>query len=82
MKRETALGILSLMLINGTSEEIPVMVDNASGRWNVRSLFLSQPGAEKVTNVSDAPKKAFVPDTIKVVLIYAKNAIQKRKLGS
>ena len=48
------------------------MVDNASGRWNVRSLFLPQPGAEKVTNVSDAPKKAYEPDTIKVVLIYAK----------
>ena len=60
------------MLINGIGEEIHVMVEDASGRWHVRRRFLLQLGAEKVTYLSDAPKKTFVPDTVKVVLSYAK----------
>ena len=48
------------------------MIEDASGRCVARRRFLIQLGVGEVTHMDGKPKKQFKPDSVKVVLNFAK----------
>ena len=68
LKGEHALAILSPSNITGSAEEVHVLVEDPSTRWQTRRRFLIQLGSTPVTYMEGKPKKSFVADSVKVVL--------------
>ena len=72
LKSDKALAVLSPSNIDGQGSEVHVLVEDPAGRWQTRRRFLIQLGAGKVTYMDGKPKKEFTPDSLKVVLSFAK----------
>ena len=72
LKGEHALAILAPSNITGSAEEVHVLVEDPSTRWQTRRRFLIQLGTTPVTYMEGKPKKSFVADSVKVVLTCAK----------
>ena len=72
LKGETPLAVLCAANIDMKKEEVHVLVEDPSGRWQTRRRFLFQLGVGQVTYMEGKPKKSFTPDSVKVVLSYAK----------
>ena len=72
LKGDQPRAILVAANITGTGEEVHVLVEDPSGRWQTRRRFMIQLGTSPVTYMEGKPKKAIVSDLVKVVLTYAK----------
>ena len=72
LKSEFAFAILVPSNITGSGEEVHVLVEDPSGRWQTRRRFMIQLGISPVTYMEGKPKKAIVSDSVKVVLTYGK----------
>ena len=72
LKSELALAILVPSNITGSGEEVHVLVEDPSGRWQTRRRFMIQLGTSPVTYMEGKPKKAIVSDSVKVILTYGK----------
>ena len=72
LKGDKALAVLSPSNIDGQGSEVHVLVEDLAGRWQTRRRFLIQLGVGKVTYMDGKPKKEFTPDSLKVVLSFAK----------
>ena len=68
LKGEHPLAILMPANITGTGEEVHVLVEDPTGRWQTRRRFMIQLGIGFVTYMEGKPKKSVVGDTVKVVL--------------
>ena len=69
---EHPLAILVPANITGTGEEIHVLVEDPTGRWQTRRRFMIQLGIWFVTYMEFTRKKSVVGDTVKVILSFAK----------
>ena len=81
LKGTHPLPILASTNINGTGEELHVLVEDPSGRWQVRRRFLFQVGTGLVTYMDGKPKKTFNPDSVKVVLNLGKHHTEPETWG-
>ena len=72
LKGTQPLGILAPANIDGQGQELHVLVEDPSGRCQVRRRFLFQLGSGEVTFMADKEKKAFKPDSVKIVISFAK----------
>ena len=72
LKGAHPLAILSPANINGAGQEIHVLVEDPTGRWQSRRRFLFQVGTGSVTYMNGSAKKPFKPDSVKVVLSFGK----------
>ena len=67
------LAILSPANIDNRGEKLHVLMEYGSGRCVVRRHFLLQLGFGDVTYMDGKPKKHLKPDSVKVVVSFAKN---------
>ena len=81
LKSDKALAVLSPSNIDGQGSEVHVLVEDPAGRWQTRRRFLIQLGVGEVTYMDGKPKKEFTPDSLKVVLSFAKEHTEP-KLGN
>ena len=65
LKSEKPLAILCAANIDLNGEEVHVLVEDPSGRWQTRRRFLFQLGVGQVTYMEGKPKKSFTPDSVK-----------------
>ena len=72
LKSEKALAVPSPSNIDDPGSEVHVLVEDLAGRWQTRRRFLIQLGVGKVTYMDGKPKKESTPDSLKVVLSFAK----------
>ncbi len=73
LKSEHALAILSPTNADKKGEEVHVLVEDPTGRWQVRPRFVIQLDQTPVSYMEGKPKKAYQPDTVKAVLSFGKN---------
>ena len=66
------LGILATANMDEREQEVHVLLEDPSGRCQVRRRFIFQFGSVEEIHTSDKPKKAFKPDSVKVVNRFAK----------
>ena len=71
-KGDKPLAILVPSNITGAGEEVHVLVEDPSGRWQARRRFMLQLGSRPVSDMEGKPRKPVVAGSIKVVLTYAK----------
>ena len=60
------LAILVPTNISGTGEEVHVLVEDPSGRWQTRRRFMIQLGMTPVTYMEGKPNKSIVSDSSKL----------------
>ena len=72
IERRETFAVLSPANIDAKGEEVHVLVEDPLGRWQTRRRFLFQLCSGHVTYMDGKPKKSFTPDSVKVVLSYAK----------
>ena len=66
LKGEGPLAILVPTNISGTGEEVHVLVEDPSGRWQTRRRFMIQLGMTPVTYMEGKPNKSIVSDSSKL----------------
>ena len=67
-----SLAILSPVNVDGKGQELCVLVQDPSGRCQSRRRCIYQLGVGDVTYMAGVSKKAFKPDSVKVVINFAK----------
>ena len=72
LKGAHPLAILSPANIANLGGELHVLMEDGSGRRVVRRQFLLHFGIGEVTYMEGKPKKQFKPDSVKVVVSFAK----------
>ena len=72
LKGDHPLAILVPTNITNTGEEVHVLVEDPTGRWQTRRRFMIQLGIGCVSYMEGKPKKSFRADSVKVVLSLAK----------
>ena len=72
LKGEKALAVVCPANIDSKGEELHVLIEDPSGRWQTRRRFLFQLGSGHVTYMDDKSKNSFTHYIVKVVLRYAK----------
>ena len=71
--QDHALAVLSPSNITGVGEEVHVLVEDPSGRWQTRRRFMLQLGTSPVAYMEGKPRKSVIADSVNVVLTYAKH---------
>ena len=82
LKGDHALAVLSPSNITGVGEEVNVLVEDPSGRWQTRRRFMLQLGTSPVVYMEGKPRKSVIADSVKVVLTYAKHHTDGETLES
>ena len=73
LKGEHPLAILAPANITCIGEEVHVLVEDPTGRWQTRRRFMLQLGTGAVTYMEGKPKKSVVGDSVNVILSLAKH---------
>ena len=64
LKGEHALAIVVPSDATGSGEEVHMLVEDPSGRWQTRRRFMIQLGSIPVTYMQGKPRKAVVADSM------------------
>ena len=73
LKGEHPLAIVAPSNITNTGDEVHVLVEDPTGRWQTRRRFMIHLGNGMVSYMRGAPKKSVRADSLKIVLSLAKH---------
>ena len=73
LKCEHPLAISAPSNITNTGDEVHVLVEDPTGRWQTRRRFMIQLGNGMVSYMEGAPKKLVRADSVKAHLSFAKH---------